>query len=452
MSEAAGLLVVALLVAASAYFVAMEFSFTAASRNRLVAAELEGDAKAAAAVRVLRRLSFTLSGAQLGITVAALVTGFIARPVFAAVVEPLLDVLGVPEGNQSAISLTVGFIVSTVALMVLGELAPKNLAIAIPETVARALARSTLLFLRVGGPLIRLFDGAANRLLGLVGITPIQESHGVMTAEDLERVISSSGTSGHLTAYEAGLLGRALDFGNLTAADVMVPRPSVVTVTEEADYAALRVVLRSTGHSRLPVTRGPEETVVGLVSVKDLLSRPAAERASLTASSLACDVLRVPESAPLGEVVAQLRRARTQFSVVVDEFGSDAGILTLEDVVEELVGEVRDEHAPVAESATDAVLGQEVVLPGSWRLHEVAREVGVRLPDGDYETLAGLVIAHLGRLGALGDEVVVPVVLENPSEDRPAEHPVARLRVEAVDDSQTLSRIALTLETAEQDA
>lgn len=448
-TEVAGLLAVAVLVFASAYFVAMEFSFTAASRNRLVAAELAGDAKAASAVKVLRRLSFALSGAQLGITVAALVTGFIARPVFAAVFEPLLNVLGVPAERQGAISLSIGFAVSTVALMVLGELAPKNLAIAIPETVARALAGSTLFFLRLGGPLIRLFDGAANRLLALVGITPIQESHGVMTAEDLERVIASSGTTGHLSESEAGLLGRALDFGNLTAADVMVPRPSVVTVTEDADYDALRVVLRRTGHSRLPVTRGPEETVIGLVSVKDLLSQPLAERPALTAASLARDVLRVPESAPLGDVVAQLRRARTQFSVVVDEFGSDAGILTLEDIVEELVGEVRDEQDPDQDRSSDAQLGQEVVLPGAWRLHEVAREVGVRLPDGDYETLAGLVIAHLGRLAVLGDDVVVPVTLENPGESDPSDHPAARLRVDAVDDSGALSRIALTLELVE---
>ncbi|MGI8535259.1 MAG: hemolysin family protein [Mycobacteriales bacterium] len=448
MTQVAGLLAVALLVAASAYFVAMEFAFTAASRNKLDAAEQAGDAKAAAAVRVLQRLSFTLSGAQLGITVAALVTGFIARPVFAAAVEPVLGLLGVAEDNRAAISLTVGFVVSTVALMVLGELAPKNLAIAIPEAVARSLGRTTLMFLRLGGPVISLFDGAANRLLGLFGIKPVQESRGVMTAEDLERVISNSGTSGHLTEYEAGLLGRALDFGSLTAADVMIPRPAVVTVTEDADYDALRAVLRRTGHSRLPVTRGPEETVVGLVSVKDLLSRSVDERSALTAASLARDVLRVPESAPLGDVVAQLRRARTQFSVVVDEFGTDAGIVTLEDVVEELVGEVRDEYDPVQEAAHNVQMGEEVAVPGGWRLHEVAREVGVRLPDGDYDTLAGLVIAHLGRLGAVGDEVLVPVVLEHPGEDEPPGHPVARLRVEAVDTGQAVTHIALTLEPA----
>jgi CBS domain containing-hemolysin-like protein len=441
---------VALLVAASAYFVAMEFSFTAASRNRLAAAELDGDRKAAAAVRVLRRLSFTLSGAQLGITVAALVTGFIARPVFAAVFEPLLLLVGVPADQRGAVSLTIGFAVSTIALMVLGELAPKNLAIAIPEQVAKALARSTLLFLRLGGPIIRLFDGSANRLLRLVGITPVQESHGVMTAEDLERVISNSGTSGHLTEYEAGLLGRALDFGNLTAADVMVPRPAVVTVTEAASYDELVRVLRSTGHSRLPVTRGPEETVVGLVSVKALLSTPSAERPALTAAHLSRDVLRVPESAPLSDVVAQLRRARTQFSVVVDEFGTDAGILTLEDVVEELVGDVRDEHDPEQDPTHNVVMGESINLPGGWRLHEVAREIGIRLPDGDYDTLAGLVIAHLGRLVAVGDEVCVPVVLEHPREDEPPNQPVARLRVEEVDSGQVATHITLTLETVEQ--
>ncbi|MBC7375764.1 MAG: HlyC/CorC family transporter [Frankiales bacterium] len=444
MTQFVGLLAVALLVAASAYFVLMEFSFTAANRNRLTAAELAGDAKAAAAVQVLRRLSFTLSGAQLGITVAALVTGFIARPVFAAVFEPALALARVAPDNRAAISLALGFIVATVALMVLGELAPKNLAIAIPETVARSLARSTLLFLRVGGPVIRLFDGAANRLLAVLGITPVQESHGVMNAEDLERVIASSGSSGHLTTEEAGLLGRALDFGHLTAADVMVPRPAVITIAETAGFVELRRVLSATGHSRLPVTRGPEERVVGLVSVKDLLSRPPAQRPSLTAADLSREVLRVPETAPLGDVVAQLRGARTQFSVVVDEFGSDAGILTLEDIVEELVGEVRDEHGPPQDHAWNLAIGQSTQVPGGWRLHELARRLGVRLPDGDYDTLAGLTVAQLGRLPVVGDEVVVSAVLATAgAEDRPG-RPMVRLRVEAVDQGQVATVLTVT--------
>ena len=410
MSQALGLLAVALLVAASAYFVAMEFSFTAANRNRLTAAADEGDRKAQAGLRVLKRLSFCLSGAQLGITFAALLTGFVAEPVFAAVFEPGLALIGVPEGARVAVSLTLGFIVSTFALMVLGELAPKNLAIAIPEKVARSLARSTLLYMRVGGPVIKLFDGAANRLLRLLGITPIQEAHGTVSPQDLARMIDSSSSAGHLTPEESRLLGRALDFGELTAADVMVPRPRVVTVDEDANGARLRSLLGASGYSRVPLTRGPAEVVVGIVSVKNLLDLPAQDRASVAVRDLASTaVLRLPQTAPLGRVVAQLRTGRSQIAVVVDEHGADVGILTLEDIVEELVGEIQDEYdqnpSPTATDSTPVL--------GAWHLHEVSRQTGIRLPDGAYDTLAGLILHRLGRLAAVGDEVRLDAQLDS---------------------------------------
>lgn len=403
MSQVLGLLVVVLLVAASAYFVAMEFAFTAANRNRLLAARNAGDRRAALSLRVLERLSFCLSGAQLGITFAALLTGFVAEPVFAAVFEPVLGLIGVPEAGRGPVSLGLGFVVSTFALMVLGELAPKNLAIAIPETVARSLARSTLLFMRVGGPVIRLFDGAANALLARLGITPIQEAHGTATSEDLAQIIGSAGAAGQLTAEESGLLGRALDFGDLTAADVMVPRLQVVTLTEDATGADLQVLLRRTGHSRVPLVRGPQETVLGVLSVKALLDLPADRRATAPVSVLAAPVLRLPETAPLAEVVAQMRRARNPFAVAVDETGDDVGVLTLEDVVEELVGEVYDEYDRPSQAGPPT----QDVLAGSMRLHEIAAQTGVRLPDGDYDTLAGLVLTRLARLAQVGDQIQV---------------------------------------------
>ncbi len=428
MSQAIGLLVVVTLVAASAYFVAVEFSFTAANRNRLLAAQSAGDRKATAALKVLKRLSFCLSGAQIGITFAALLTGFVAQDVFAALLEPLLSLAEVPEGRRGAISLGFGFVISTFGLMVLGELAPQNLAIAIPEVTARRLARSTLLFLRLGGPVIRLFDGSANRLLRLFGITPIQEAHGTVTSEDLAQIIGTSGTAGHLTPEESGLLARALDFGELTAADVMVPRPQVTTLPEDACGKQLRDILSSTGLSRVPLVREATETVVGVVSVKAFLSLPPEQRDDAPVGPLASEVLRLPDTAPLAQVVAQMRRGRTQFAVAVDETGADVGVLTLEDVVEELVGEVRDEYdrvepPPPADAA---------VVRGSLHLHEVARQTGVDLPDGDYDTVAGLVLAELGRLAQVGDEVTVAATRKRSDEDlSPRLH--VTLRVDSLD-------------------
>ena len=440
MSQALGLLVVALLVLASAYFVAVEFSFTAANRNRLLAAEAAGDRQATASLAVLKRLSFCLSGAQLGITFAALLTGFVAEPVFAAVFEPLLALAGVSEGSRGPISLTLGFVISTFALMVLGELAPKNLAIAIPERVARSLARSTLLFLRLGGPVIRLFDGAANALLARLGITPIQEAHGTVTFEDLSQIIGSSGSAGHLTQEESGLLGRALDFAGLTAADVMVPRGQVVTLPEDANGEQLRTLLRSTGHSRIPLVRGSTETVVAVVAVKDFLQLPAAHRDSAAIAPLAVPVLRLPETAPLSSVVAQLRRARTQFAIAVDETGADVGLLTLEDVIEELVGEVRDEY----DRATPPRSVDSALVPGSLHLVEVARRTGIRLPDGDYDTIAGLILARLGRLAQVGDEVEL-VATRVRSEGDGQSGPIhVTLRVESLD-ARRVNDVHLTI-------
>ena len=437
MGQAVGLLVVAGLVLISAYFVAMEFAFTAANRNRLVAAATSGDRKAVASLKVLDRLSFCLSGAQLGITFAALITGLVAEPVFAEVFSPILRLAGLPTERLASVSLALGFVVSTFALMVLGELAPKNLAIAIPERVARALARSTLVFLRVGGPVIRLFDGAANALLKLLGSTPVQHTRGAVTAEDLAQIIDSSNSAGHLTPQEAGLLGRALDFGALSAADVMVPRQQVVTLAEEAQGAQLRTLLRVTGHSRVPLVRGEQENFVGVVSVKDFLDLPAALRDDAEIRLLAAPVLRLPETAPLVQVMAQMRRARTQFAVVVDESGADVGILTLEDVVEELVGEVRDEY----DRAEPVRAADTALLAGSLHLHEVQRETGLTLPDGDYDTLAGLVLARLGRLAEVGDEVEVLAV--RTADDEPRRTTV-RLRVEAVE-RRRVRAVRLTL-------
>lgn len=379
-------------------------------------------------------MSFCLSGAQLGITFAALLTGFIAEPVFAAVLEPGLAAVGVSDGARSWISLTLAFVVSTFALMVLGELAPKNLAIAIPDRVARFLAGSTLLFMRVGGPVIRLFDGAANRLLKVVGVTPIQEAHGAVSVEDLARIIDSSGAAGQLSPQEAGLLGRALDFGALTAADVMVPRPRVTTLDEDARGEQLRRLLRTTGHSRVPLTRGAAETVVGVVSIKDLLDLPVDGRDTAVLQELARPVLRVPENAPLAEVVGQLRGARTQFAVVVDEFGSDVGILTLEDVVEELVGEIRDEYDRGSndENTPPAAGLAPQVVPGSLHPHEFARRTGLRLPDGRHDTLAGFILNRLGRLAEVGDEVTAQADVDRPDDsDLPARASVV-LRVESL--------------------
>ena len=232
---ALGLVAVVLLIAANGYFVAAEFAYVASRRSKFAEGAEDGDKKSIRALAVHKRLSFMLSGAQLGITVTSLVLGFIARPAIAGAIEPVLEAVGVGANASFGVSLVIAFVLATIAQMVFGELAPKNLAIAKPEPVARAVAGSTLLFMKVAGPVIRLFDGSANRLLKVFGIEPVEELHGAVSTEELDLIVDSSAESGHLTVLQAGLLERAIDFAELEASDAMVAWNKVVTIDGTCD-------------------------------------------------------------------------------------------------------------------------------------------------------------------------------------------------------------------------
>ncbi len=407
MLTALGLAAVVLLILANGYFVAAEFAFVAAKRSRLEERAAGGDAKASRAVTVHKDLSFMLSGAQLGITVTSLIVGFIAEPTLGRALNPLLESVGVPESASPGIAITIGFVVATITQMVFGELAPKNLAIAKPETFASALAGSIRLYTRVASPLIRLFDGSANRLLRSIGIEPIAELEGGVSPEELDIIVGESAKKGSLSDAQAALLGRALEFRALRAVDAMVPRIRVVTIPVTATGGDLRRLLTST-HTRFPVTGGGSDPsdVVGVVHAKDLLALPAAERAAAPVADLVRPVLAVPETAPLHTVLGALRSSHTELAVVVDEYGGAAGIVTLEDLVEELVGDISDEHDAV-EASVEPQGPDRWRVPGSWRLDEISRETSIELPVGGYDTVAGLVVDRLGRIPAAGDAVVV---------------------------------------------
>jgi CBS domain containing-hemolysin-like protein len=410
MELVAGFGALALLIAANGWFVLGEFAFVAARRPQLEALAAAGDRRAGAALGVLRRLSFALSGAQLGITVTSLLVGFIAEPVFSRAVAPLLAPLGLPQGQTAAVALTLGLILATSAQMVVGELAPKNLGIARPETFARAVARGTRLYLLLAGPIIRVFDGASNRLLRAVGIEPVEELPGGVSAEELELIIEESGRGGVLSTAQAALLGRVLDFRTRRAAEVMVPRPQVLSLPASATCADLQRLAVTTGHSRFPVTVDEDlDDVLGVVVAKDVLRVPHDQRATRTVESLVVDAHVVPESAQLDALLGELRRAHATLALVVDEHGGTAGVVTLEDIVEELVGSIRDEYDP-EEPQVHALPSGAFLAPGSWRPDEVGRETGLALPEGDYETVSGLVMERLGRVPAVGDVVEVPGV------------------------------------------
>jgi CBS domain containing-hemolysin-like protein len=403
-----GLVLVIVITALTGYFVAQEFGYVAVDRSRLRQRAEDGDEAAGRALKVTERLSFMLSGAQLGITVTALVVGYVAEPFLGDGLADLFGVAGVPDAVSMPLAIALALLVATVVQMVLGELAPKNFAIARAETVATALGRSTLMYLAIFGPVIKLFDKAAAGLLRRIGIEPIEELPEGATEEDLEQIIAESRAEGHLDPELSALLDRGLDFRRRTVAEVMVPRVDVHTV--RAEHPVTRVVdLFDTGRSRFPVRgsgSGVDE-VVGVVGIADVLTVTPGARATTPCSAIADPPLLVPSSLRLPTVLDRMRTGHRQLACVVDEYGGFAGIITLEDIAEELVGPIRDED-DLAEPAPVQQDDGTWVVPARWRIDEVTDATGIHLPeDPAYDTVSGLVMAELGSVPSVGDEVTV---------------------------------------------
>jgi CBS domain containing-hemolysin-like protein len=406
---ALGWFAVVFLILANGYFVAAEFSFVASRRSKFVERADNGDRRSRRAVEVHRRLSFMLSGAQFGITATSLVLGFIAEPVIADTIRPALDAVGVPESAVRGVSIVIALVLATTAQMVFGELAPKNLAIAEPEAVARAVAPSTLLYLRLFGPIVRLFDSSANRLLRILGIEPVDELVAAVSPEELGVIVDSSAESGHLTVSQAALLERAMDFSELEASEAMIPWKRVITIDASASAADLRDLM-DTSHSRFPVVDSEGE-VVGVVHAKDLLGVGRDDYDRTPVADIIHEVVAVPEAAGLSVVLASLRERSTEMALVVDEYGAPAGVITLEDIVEELVGDIEDEYDRRDHNLDIEVEPGVWLLGGTIRPDEIERLTGYVLPEGEYDTVAGLVLDHLERIPVVGDQVDIDGVL-----------------------------------------
>lgn len=403
-----GLALIIALTLATAYFVTQEFAYVAADRSRLHHLAGEGDRGARRALRVTENLSFTLSGSQVGITVTVLLIGYVAEPYLGRGLAEVFGITGLAAGASLALALTVTLVFSAVVQMILGELAPKNLAIARPDGVARALSRSTLAYRTVTGPAIRLFDSSANRLLRAVGIEPVQELPEGATVEDLEQIVAEAQEGGYLDTETARLLERGLDFRERTAAEAMMPRVSVVTVAADEPLTRVVELVDRTGHFRFPVF-GPEgvDDIVGVVGVSDVLGVPVERRTTTTAGAVAVSPLLLPAAMPLPAVLDRMRRDRRQLGCVVDEYGGLDGIITLEDVAEELVGPISDE-VDVPEPAPVRERDGSWLVPARLRIDEIADATGVELPESThYDTLSGLVLRELGRMARVGDEVHV---------------------------------------------
>ncbi|MEV6958136.1 hemolysin family protein [Streptomyces sp. NPDC051207] len=404
------LLVLALLLTlACAVFVAAEFSLTTVERGDLERAAEAGERGADGALKAVRRLTFQLSGAQLGITVTSLVIGMLAEPSLAALLGGPLRAAGL-GGAASSVATVLGVLVSTVVLMVVGELVPKNWAISRPLAVAKVVAGPQRGFTAAFGPLIRHLDNTANRCVRRFGLEPAEELASARSPEELVALARHSAAEGALEADSAELFVRTLHLGELTAENVMTPRVDVKALEAHATAADAANLSHATGLSRFPVYRGSLDEVIGSVHIRDVLALEPARRASTPVTELATEPLLVPDTLTADRLLERLRAARTM-AVVVDEYGGTAGVATVEDIVEEVVGEVRDEHDPDEApglSPTQATGDGRTVweADGSVRLDELAA-VGLPAPDGPYETLAGLIATRLARIPAKGDLVAL---------------------------------------------
>jgi len=420
------------LVAACGVFVAAEFSFVTVDRAQVDREAATGDSGAQGLQKALRTLSTQLSGAQVGITVTNLAIGFLAEPAVADLIDGPLDRLGVPPGWVTPIAALVGLLFGSVVTMIFGELVPKNLALAKPMTVARATQRFQRGFTAVMRGPIRLLNGSANAVVRRLGIEPQEELRSARSSTELASLIARSGSVGTLNPDTAELLERSVEFGSRTAGEIMTPR--VRTLSLEEHDRALQVIelARETGHSRFPVLDA-EDTVVGTVHVKNAVALPVHERATTRVKHLMVKPIVVPDTLKLDPLLALLRKDGFQLAVVLDEYGGHAGIVTLEDVIEEIVGDIADEHDRLGDQVQPRRDGSWLIS-GLLRPDEVEDLTGVALPESeDYDTVAGLVLQVLGRVPASGDiaEVVVPDPTRD-DEDGPRERMVT-LTVEHMD-------------------
>ncbi|GGL91279.1 hemolysin family protein [Nakamurella endophytica] len=401
------LLVGLLLVAGTFVYVTAEFSLVTVDRATVAQQAAAGDRRAQSLLAGLRSLSTQLSGAQIGITVTTLALGFVMEPSLASLIADLLHLFGVPERVGESIGVPLALVIATVLSMVFGELVAKSVAIADPMAAAKSVVGAMRASTTVFRPLIWALNGTANGVLKVFGIEPQEELRSARAPDELQSLVRRSAAQGTLATPTAGLLDRSISFSGKSADDVLTPRTRVrfVRATDSADTVITAAV--ETGHSRFPVIGEDSDDVVGLVHLKRAVAVPPDERARVPVSALTRDVPVVPGTMPLDDLLDLLRERGFQLAVVADEYGGTAGILTLEDVVEELVGEIRDEHDPRAPRPYRRP-GGSWVLPGTLRPDQIREVTGVELPEsGAYETVAGLVVERLGRLAEVGDSVVV---------------------------------------------
>ncbi|MDR7185400.1 CBS domain containing-hemolysin-like protein [Microbacterium trichothecenolyticum] len=395
-----------LLTIGTGLFVASEFALVNLDRADLESRQAAGETRLSLTISALRITSTHLSSAQLGITLTTLLTGYTMEPAISNLLTPVFDAWGIPSGVSRPLAAIIGVSIATVFSMIIGELVPKNFALAVPRQTAKLVMPFQVAFTTVFRPAIVVLNGSANGVLRSVGIEPKEELSGARTAEELSSLVRRSASAGVLEEDTASLLDRSLTFARLSAADVMTPRPSIHALAADDSAEDVIQLARRTGHSRFPVYGEDMDDITGIVHLKAAVGVPRERRADVPAAALATEPLRYPEAVHLDVLVAELRARGYQMAVVVDEYGGTAGVVTLEDLVEEIVGEVLDEHD--RRRAGIVRVEDTVIFPGELRPDEVRDRTGIRIPEGDvYDTVGGYIMSVLERIPAVGDSVEI---------------------------------------------
>lgn len=426
-----GLLVIGVIIVINGYFVAQEFAYMSVDRTQLRARADSGDKKAVRALAITDRTSFMLSGAQLGITITGLLVGFVAEPLVGQSLGILLGGVGIPTAVSVGVGTVLALALSTILQMIFGELFPKNYTIAAPMKSSLALARSTSIYLAVTGWLIKFFDISSNALLKLLRVEPVEDIDSSATAEDLEHIVNTSRLSGDLDDRTFLVLDRLLDFPGQNVGHAMIPRSRADVLSPETTIGRARNLM-ATAHTRYPVIN-EDHVPVGALHLVDVLGTDLPDTAPVT--ELMRETVVVPELMGLPDVVDQLQQRREKLACAIDEYGGFIGIITLEDLAEEILGEVTDEHDLSHSEEITTTREDEWLVAGDTPLDEVERAIGHDLPEGDFETISGLVLAQAGGLVAAGEIHDVELAAEPDDFIDADEAPVRilRLRVEAVE-------------------
>jgi CBS domain containing-hemolysin-like protein len=395
-----------LLVLFNAFFVVAEFALVKIRKTRLEELAHQGNSRAQLALKVVGSFDTYLGATQLGITLASLALGWLGEPAVSSLLEPvLMNYTPVPEWLLSTISVALGFIIITFLHIVLGELVPKSMAIQRTERLALACVWPLYIFHKLGYPVILLFNRTAKAILGVMGIQAANQSDLTHSEEELRMIVSASHRGGVLNQMESELIDNVFDFADRLAREIMVPRQDMICLFADDPFEENMRVVRETGHTRYPLCIEDKDHIIGMVHIRDLMDFDICAPGERDLTNIVREILVVPESMSVAHLLQVMRRKRTHLSVVADEYGGTAGLVALEDIIEEIVGEIQDEHDELEDIEIQRLPDGTYEFDGGVLLDDVTELLNIRLDDHDEDTLGGYIFGMLGRRPETADKV-----------------------------------------------